>query len=652
MYYPLTPVFCTPKDEAERKKWRLMFRINFGNITPIQFKKNELRLEKRCSKHSVEYVAPQLTDSVEAIHERKTQLQKKCKAATDKKRRSHPSIQEKERTRKRSRNRKRNDPVNDKNSSELRTLNDKNSSELRTFRITGRGGTPNYSYLPVAPYSTFCLIDEEGCSSARSQVEPLALGGEEQVGLNEAIGFYICYDKVLVKKRNKVFMDGWRVVMCDTTDVLSAEIYINDNCTKRGASVGCLPSTGFFHQVKESNYVMLGNDGTYNYTDVLQIIHYDFKGDSSISVEVVADIPEGRVDIIQEAKRMVKVKQNSKNNWNGKELYDYLNDQGITQVRFKDVCFDVSAVRAGSNAHQIIQRKIMELDYKAGRTNEKPPALTRPRSKGSNAKGNVYYPLTPIFCIPRDSVEESEWKERFLKSFHVSPVRFRLNEEKLVVGCKKNSVRYIAPQLEDSVDETLRRKYALTLKIQSSKYKERCRKRKEQLWEEASKRAKEERRQANEKRAEEERKRWAAMSPEEKADETAVEKYEEEERKRKEEKWKRWAALSPEEKAREEAQAKLKTIEAVRKQRELERRWHFMSPEEKARANQKTAEEEREYQEWLHQEEKQKAHDKLKRRVLSRKRDYYGRAGTPAEASLAWSKAYNYDIFDSFRGGV
>mmetsp|Transcript_19205 Transcript_19205/g.31544 ORF Transcript_19205/g.31544 Transcript_19205/m.31544 type:complete len:502 (-) Transcript_19205:99-1604(-) len=460
MYYPLTPVLCTPKDEAERKKWRLMFRINFGNITPIQFKVNETRLEKRCKKYSIEYVAPQLTDSVEAIRERQTRLQKKCKAAADKIRRSRPSVQEKERARERTRNRKGNDPVNDKN-----------PSELRTFRITGRGGTPNYSYLPVAPYSTPCLIGEEGCSSARSQLEPLTLGGQEQVKLNEPISFVSWYDNVSVKKGKIVSMDGWRVEMCDTKDVLSAEIYINDNCTKRGASVGCLPSAGFFNQVKESTCVMLGNGG---YTDVLEICHTYFKGDSNgIIVQVVADIPEGRVDIIQEAKRMVEVKQNitkdSRKAWNGKELYDYLDDQGITQVRFEDVDFFVSVVRAGSNTHQIIQRKMMELDYKAGRTDEKPPALTRPRSKGSNAKGNVYYPLTPIFCIPRDSVEESEWKERFFESFHVTPVRFRLNEEQLAEKCKKNSVRYIAPQLEDSVDETLRRKYTLNVKIQSSR---------------------------------------------------------------------------------------------------------------------------------------------------------------------------------------
>ena len=416
--HPLTPVFCTPEDEAERRAWKQMFRISFGSkITPIQFKQNEIRLEERCRKHSVEYVPPQLTDSVEAIHERKTRLQKKCKAAADKTRRGHPSVQVqvKERARKWSRDRKGN------------PLNRKNSSELRNFRITGRGGTPNYSYLPVAPYSTFCVIreeeEEEGCSSVRSQLEPLTLGGQEQVELSKPITFHTRYHQVRVKKGTNVSMDGWRVEMCDTNKVLSAEIYVNDNCTKKGTSVGCLPSAGFFKQVKESTSVWLGGD----YDDALEIFHGGFKDKderssdfdkddkNDITVLVLADIPEGREDIIQEAKRIVdeygSILRGSKIlDWNGEELYDYLNDQGITRVTFEDVDFVVSAVTAGSNTHQIIQRGMMKLDYKAGRTDAQPPALTRPRSKDtSGAKSNVYYPLTPIFCIPRDSVEESEW---------------------------------------------------------------------------------------------------------------------------------------------------------------------------------------------------------------------------------------------------
>ena len=212
-----------------------------------------------------------------------------------------------------------------------------------------------------------------------------------------------------------------------------------------------------------------------------QYNNFKVKGDiRSLRVQVVADIPEGREDIIQEAKRILNEHKNRVGvEWNGKELFDYLNDQGITRVRFEDFDCDVSVVRAGSITYHIYQRKLIELDYKWG---PQPPALARPRSKDpSVAKSNVYYPLTPIFCIPRDSVEESEWKERFLQSFHVTPVRFRLNEKKLVEGCKKHSVRYIAPQLEDSVDETLRRKYDLNVKLQSSRCRERRRKKTEEI---------------------------------------------------------------------------------------------------------------------------------------------------------------------------
>ena len=385
-----------------------MFRISFGaNITPVQFKQSEIRLEKRCRKLSVEYVAPQLTDSVEAIHERRARLQQKCKAVADKIRRSRPSVQEKERARQQRRNRKGNDPTNE----------DK-SSEVRNLRITGRGGTPNYSYIPVAPYNTsYVIMGEEDCSSVRRQLEPLTLGEKEQVELSKPIAFICYYDSVRVKKGRAAFMDGRRVEMCHTKDVLSAEIYVNDNCTKTGASVGSLPSAGFFSQVKESTSVWLRDDD-----DALEIYHgFKVKGDrKNLSVQVMAYIPEGRKDIIQGAKRIVnEYGSTSWINWNGKELYEYLNDQGITQVRFEDFDFDVYVVRAGSITHQIIQRGMMELYYEAGRTDAKPPALTRPQS--SEAKSNVYYPLTPIFCIPRDSDEESEWKQRFLQSFHVTP---------------------------------------------------------------------------------------------------------------------------------------------------------------------------------------------------------------------------------------
>lgn len=669
MYYPLTPMFCKPKNDAEKRFWITMFRQTFG-VTPIRFKQNEIRLEKRCKEYSVEYVAPQHTDSVEAIHERKSLLQKKCKAATDKIRRSHPSDQEKERARKRSRNRK------------GKATNDMNSSEVRHFRITGPGGAPNYSYLPVTSHSFSCVMNEEECSTARRYLgqlapcylEQLTLGEQEQVEFEKPLNFWSCYEKVRVKKRKKVYMDGWRVVMCNTKDVLSAEIYINDNCTKIGASVGCLPSAGFFRQLEDSRRVMLGNEG--NYRDALVMHHFCFEGEDSkqISVEVVADIPAGRGDIIQEAKRIAEAKEDIKY-WNGLELYEYLNDQGITQVRFENVSFDVSIVRAGSTAHQITRREIQELDYKAGRTHEKPPALPPPPPEDlSEAKSNVYHPLTPVFCIPRDSVEESEWKERFLQSFHVTPARFRLNEKKLTEGCKKYSIRYIAPQLEDSADETISRKYALHKKIQACRNRERQEERQleklcleegvtyippppnetrrqqenrrrnlnEKYWEEVRKRheeerrqGEEERRQADERRAEEERKRWATMSPEEKAQEKFLVKFEEEYKKREKEKMERLANMSPEEKA----QAKQKSIEERRKKVELERRWPLMSPEEKAEANQKTAEEEREYREFLRRVKEQEGYDKLKREVLWNKKEYYRKRGMHEEANAAWNQA-------------
>eukprot|EP00984_Skeletonema_dohrnii_P014748 scaffold6258_cov130-Skeletonema_dohrnii-CCMP3373.AAC.1 len=153
MYYPLTPVFSKPKDEAEKKAWTLSFRQTFG-ITPMRFNQNEIRLEERCKKYSVEYIAPELSDSVEAIYE-----------PTDKLRRSRrsPSDREKERLREQSRNRKgKNDPVNKTN-----------LSEIRTFRITGRGGTPNYSYLPVRLDTTKCVMNEEECKSARNHLQQL-----------------------------------------------------------------------------------------------------------------------------------------------------------------------------------------------------------------------------------------------------------------------------------------------------------------------------------------------------------------------------------------------------------------------------------------------------------------------------------------------
>eukprot|EP00984_Skeletonema_dohrnii_P026269 scaffold15586_cov59-Skeletonema_dohrnii-CCMP3373.AAC.1 len=66
---------------------------------------------------------------------------------------------------------------------------------------------------------------------------------------------------------------------------------------------------------------------------------------------------------------------------------------------------------------------------------------------------------------------------------YVTPDRFRAEESKLIERCKKNSVTYIAPQLEDSVDKTLRRKYTLHANIKASrqsKWRREWRKQKEE----------------------------------------------------------------------------------------------------------------------------------------------------------------------------
>ena len=64
-------------------EWKNKFRVHFG-INPTQFKQNETKLEERCKKYSIKYIPPQLDDSVAAICKRKQDLNKKCKAATDK----------------------------------------------------------------------------------------------------------------------------------------------------------------------------------------------------------------------------------------------------------------------------------------------------------------------------------------------------------------------------------------------------------------------------------------------------------------------------------------------------------------------------------------------------------------------------------------
>jgi len=352
-----------------------------------------------------------------------------------------------------------------------------NPSEIRTIRITGVGGTPNYSFFPITSETTlFGEFGEDKCQSYRSHLEQLTLGGEEQVKLTESL-FIIGPYNVVHMKKGKQYMDGWPVVTCKTKDLLSAEIYINDTCTRRGASVGCLPGSGFFRIMSDSTKLRLfdGQEG------ILEISHERFSGDrESVSVYVVADIPKGKERIVREVKSILRWEYpDGRANDAGKQIYDYLERQGITQVRFGFVSFRISTVRAGSNAYQMIQRRIMELDYEAGRSTEEPPPLSRP-SPSSKAldeaeSRDVYYPLMPIFCIPRDLTEKSEWEERFRDSFHVSPARFRLNENKLKERCHKSWVEYIAPQLEDSVDETLRRKHCLNEEIKGNKGRKRNR---------------------------------------------------------------------------------------------------------------------------------------------------------------------------------
>jgi hypothetical protein len=354
-----------------------------------------------------------------------------------------------------------------------------NPSEIRTIRITGVGGTPNYSFFPITSEYTFVgIYDEEKCQSYRSALEQLTVGGEEQVKLTESLYILGLYDEVHVKKGKHIFMDGWPVVTCKTKDLLSAEIYINDTCTRRGASVGCLPGSGLFRIMSDSTKLCLIDDEE----GILEISHQRFSGDrENISVHVVADIPKGKEErIVGQVKWILRWEYpDGRADDAGKQIYDYLERQGITQVRFGFVSFRISTVRAGSNAYQMIQRRIMELDYKAGRSTEEPPPLSRP-SPSSKAldeveSRDVYYPLMPIFCIPRDLTEKSEWEERFRDSFHVSPARFRLNENKLKERCHKSWVEYIAPQLEDSVDETLRRKHCLNEEIKGNKGRKRNR---------------------------------------------------------------------------------------------------------------------------------------------------------------------------------
>ena len=74
------------------------------------------------------------------------------------------------------------------------------------------------------------------------------------------------------------------------------------------------------------------------------------------------------------------------------------------------------------------------------------------------------FPLTPVFCTPKDSTEELKWKNEFTNQFVVTPARFKQNETKLEERCKKYSIVYVKPQLEDSVDTTNSRRRDLNKK--------------------------------------------------------------------------------------------------------------------------------------------------------------------------------------------
>jgi len=58
-YYPLTPVFYTPKDKSEELKWENDFEACFGKSV-AKFKKAEENLANRCAKYSVTYIPPLL----------------------------------------------------------------------------------------------------------------------------------------------------------------------------------------------------------------------------------------------------------------------------------------------------------------------------------------------------------------------------------------------------------------------------------------------------------------------------------------------------------------------------------------------------------------------------------------------------------------
>ena len=78
-YYPLTPIFYTPKDKAEELKWENAFFLSFG-MPPISFKKTEESLANRCDEFSVTYIPPLLGHTVSETRDRKKALEKKCRS--------------------------------------------------------------------------------------------------------------------------------------------------------------------------------------------------------------------------------------------------------------------------------------------------------------------------------------------------------------------------------------------------------------------------------------------------------------------------------------------------------------------------------------------------------------------------------------------
>ena len=82
-YFPLTPIFCNPKDKAEELAWANTFIHDFG-ISPSRFKQNEAKLKERCNKYSVVYISLRLGNSVDRTRCRRLDLNKKFKAVTDK----------------------------------------------------------------------------------------------------------------------------------------------------------------------------------------------------------------------------------------------------------------------------------------------------------------------------------------------------------------------------------------------------------------------------------------------------------------------------------------------------------------------------------------------------------------------------------------